>query len=180
MSVRKLTYGGLLVALAIILPSMFHMVGLGSVFLPMHIPVLFSGFVCGPVIGMLVGMMSPILSSVITGMPPLVPPIAQGMVVELALYGLLTGVLYERLRLGAYISLAGAMISGRIAYGVMGYLVLPMFGFAKTPIWAPLLGVRNFIARGSDSTCLHSAGTVADEARYQGAASGKARSAVII
>ena len=140
MSVRKLTYGGLLVALAIILPSMFHLVVLGSVFLPMHIPVLFSGFVCGPVIGMLVGMMSPILSSVITGMPPLVPPIAQGMVVELALYGLLTGVLYERLRLGAYISLAGAMISGRIAYGVMGYLVLPMFGFAKTPIWAPLLG----------------------------------------
>lgn len=140
MSPRKLTYGGLFVALAVVLPSMFHLVGLGQVFLPMHIPVLFSGFVCGPVIGMLVGIMSPILSALVTGMPPLVPPVAQAMVVELAFYGLLTGLLFERLHLGAYISLAGAMIVGRMAYGVMGYLVLPLFGIAKAPLWAPLLG----------------------------------------
>ncbi len=140
MAVRKLTYGGLSVALALALPSIFHLVGLGQVFLPMHIPVLFSGFVCGPIIGMLVGMVSPILSALMTGMPPLMPPVAQAMAVELALYGLLTGLLYEKLHLGAYISLVAAMIAGRMTYGVLGYLVLPLFGIAKTPLWAPLLG----------------------------------------
>lgn len=140
MTTRKLAYGGLFVALALALPSMFHLVGLGKVFLPMHIPVLFSGFICGPIIGALVGMVSPILSALITGMPPLMPPIAQAMVVELGLYGLLTGLLYEKLRLGAYVSLIGSMVVGRIGYGLMGYLLLPLFGIARTPLWAPLLG----------------------------------------
>lgn len=140
MTGRKLAFGGLFVALAILLPIMFHMVGLGQVFLPMHIPVLLAGFFCGPIVGMLVGMVSPILSALITGMPPLMPPVAQMMVVELALYGLLTGFLYERLHLGAYISLIGAMVGGRVAYGILGYLVLPIFGFQRIPLWAPLLG----------------------------------------
>ncbi len=140
MNARRLTYGGLFVALAVVLPSMFHLVGLGRVFLPMHIPVLFSGFVCGPVIGMLVGIVSPILSALITGMPSFMPPVAQGMVVELGFYGLITGFLYERRHLGAYISLIAAMAGGRIAYGALGYLVLPLYGIARTPLWAPLLG----------------------------------------
>jgi len=140
MSTRKLLTGGLFVALAILLPMMFHMVGLGQVFLPMHIPVLLAGFLCGPVIGALVGITSPILSTLLTGMPPLMPPIAQMMVFELAMYGLLTGFLYERLRLGVYVSLVGAMIGGRIVYGLVGYFVLPIFGFKQVPLWAPLLG----------------------------------------
>lgn len=137
---RRLMYGGMLVAVGVVLPTMFHMVGLGQVFLPMHIPVLFSGFVCGPVIGMLVGMVTPILSALLTGMPPLTPPIAQAMVVELAVYGLLTGLLYEKLHLGAYVSLIGAMFGGRVVYGAIAYAVLPMLGFTRVPLWAPLLG----------------------------------------
>ena len=140
MNIRRLTYGGLFVALALVLPSMFHMVGLGQIFLPMHIPVLFAGFVCGPVAGMLVGMVSPMLSALLTGMPPLMPPTAQAMVIELGLYGLLTGLLFERLRLGAYISLLGAMFAGRVIYGMVAWAILPMFGFPKVPVWAPLMG----------------------------------------
>lgn len=141
MATRKLAFGGLFVALAILLPTMFHAVGLGKVFLPMHIPVLLAGFFCGPIVGMLVGMISPILSAFMTGMPPLMPPVAQMMVFELGLYGLLTGLLYEKLHLGGYMSLIGAMIGGRVVYGLLGYLVLPIFGFQKVPLWAPLLGV---------------------------------------
>lgn len=138
MDVRKLIFGGFMVALAILMPMAFHAVGLGKVFLPMHIPVLLAGFFCGPLVGMLVGMLSPILSAVLTGMPPLMPPTAQMMVFELGLYGFLVGFLYERLRLGAYISLIGAMVAGRIIYGFLGFLVLPLLGFPKIPIWAPL------------------------------------------
>ncbi|MBE3518896.1 MAG: ECF transporter S component [Firmicutes bacterium] len=140
MTTRKLAFGALFIALAILLPMMFHAVGLGKVFLPMHIPVLLAGFFCGPVVGMLVGMVSPLLSAFLTGMPPLMPPVAQMMVFELALYGLLTGLLYEKLHLGGYVSLIGAMIGGRVAYGILGYLVLPLFGFEKVPLWAPLVG----------------------------------------
>ena len=140
MDARKLTHGGFFVALALVLPSMFHLVGLGQVFLPMHIPVLFAGFICGPVVGMLVGMVSPVLSALLTGMPPLTPPTAQAMVIELGLYGLLTGLLFERLHLGAYMSLIGAMFAGRVAYGAIAYAILPAFGFPRVPLWAPLLG----------------------------------------
>ena len=54
------------VAIAIVLPIFFHMTGLGSTFLPMHIPVLIAGFIVGPVYGLAVGVVSPLLSGLIT------------------------------------------------------------------------------------------------------------------
>lgn len=139
MSTRNLSRGALFVALGILLPIAFHVVGMGKVFLPMHIPVLLAGFFCGPMVGMLVGMITPLLSAVLTGMPPLMPPVAQGMVFELGLYGLLTGFLYERLRLGVYPSLLLAMAAGRVVYGFLGYLILPLFGLNQVPLLAPVL-----------------------------------------
>lgn len=47
-NVKKITVGGLLIALALVLPMAFHLTGVpqpGQVFLPMHIPVLLGGFV---------------------------------------------------------------------------------------------------------------------------------------
>ncbi|MDI6893520.1 MAG: ECF transporter S component [Bacillota bacterium] len=104
MSLRNLTRGALFVALGILLPIAFHAVGLGKVFLPMHIPVLLAGFFCSPSVGLLAGMITPLLSAVLTGMPPLAPPVAQAMVFELGIYGLLTGFLYGRMRLGERIA----------------------------------------------------------------------------
>jgi hypothetical protein len=127
------------VAIGILLPIVFHAIGLGKVFLPMHIPVLLAGFFCGPVVALLVGAVTPLLSSIWTGMPPMMPPIAQMMVFELAAYGLLAGLLYERFRLGVYPSLITAMVGGRLVYGFLGYLVLPLFGFTQVPLFAPLL-----------------------------------------
>ncbi|MEW6399617.1 MAG: ECF transporter S component [Bacillota bacterium] len=138
MSLRNLTRGALFVALGILLPIAFHAVGLGKVFLPMHIPVLLAGFFCSPSVGLLAGMITPLLSAVLTGMPPLVPPVAQAMVFELGIYGLLTGFLYGRMRLGVYPSLLVAMAAGRLVYGFLGYLVLPLFGFKQIPLLAPL------------------------------------------
>lgn len=138
MSVRKITWGALFIAIGILLPIVFHAVGLGKVFLPMHIPVLLSGFFCGPLVGMLVGLITPPLSAVLTGMPPLVPPVAQMMVFELGIYGLFTGLLYQRIRLGVYPSLVISMVAGRLVYGFLGYLVLPLFGFKPVPLLYPL------------------------------------------
>lgn len=138
MRLRDLTRGALFVALGILLPIAFHAVGLGKVFLPMHIPVLLAGFFCGPSVGLLVGMITPLLSGLLTGMPPFVPPVAQAMVFELGVYGLFTGWLYGRWRLGVYPSLLVAMVAGRLVYGFLGYLILPLFGLKRIPLLAPL------------------------------------------
>ena len=71
-SVKKIVYGGLLIAIGVILPQLFHIFGqsAGQTFLPMHIPVILAGMLIGPVWGLGVAVIVPILSSLITGMPP--------------------------------------------------------------------------------------------------------------
>ena len=63
--VKQLTLSAFFLALGLVLPFAFHSFGpqAGTVFLPMHIPVLLCGFVCGPAYGALVGMLTPLLSS---------------------------------------------------------------------------------------------------------------------
>jgi riboflavin transporter FmnP len=138
MNLRKLTMGALLVAAGIILPMMFHAVGMGKVFLPMHIPVLLAGFIVGPFMGALVGFITPLLSAVLTGMPPLMPPIAQTMMIELAVYGAATGLLHRNTKLSPAPCLVSAMAAGRIVYGLMGAFILPLFGFEKISVIYPI------------------------------------------
>ncbi|MDI7246581.1 MAG: ECF transporter S component [Bacillota bacterium] len=138
--VRGITYGAIFIALGIVFPVFFHAVGAGKVFLPMHIPVLLAGFFTGPVIGAAVGFLTPILSALLTGMPPMMPPMAQAMMAELAVYGLLSGLLYKALRQNVVVSLVAAMIGGRLVYGVLAAYLLPLFGLNRVPVLYPLTG----------------------------------------
>jgi hypothetical protein len=117
---------------------MFHTLGLGKTFLPMHIPVLLAGYYCGPVRALLVGFATPLLSAVMTGMPTLFPPTAWLMAFELAAYGALAGLLYDNARLGVIPSLLGAMFGGRAIYGLLTFLAFPLLGYDRLPIWAPI------------------------------------------
>lgn len=98
--VKQLTLSAFFLALGLVLPFAFHSFGpqAGTVFLPMHIPVLLCGFVCGPAYGALVGMLTPLLSSALTGMPPLMPT-GIAMCVELSTYGFLSGWMTKKLPL---------------------------------------------------------------------------------
>ncbi|MGL5347528.1 MAG: ECF transporter S component [Peptostreptococcaceae bacterium] len=119
---KKIVLSGLFVAFGIILPMVFHTVNLaGPIFLPMHIPVLLAGFLLGPVCGALVGVLTPVLSGLMTGMPPIVP-VMPIMAFELCAYGLITGFLFEKTK-NTYVSLIGAMISGRLFAVVGAYIV---------------------------------------------------------
>jgi predicted membrane protein len=138
---RRICWGALFIALGILLPITFHMVGMGKVFLPMHIPILLAGFFCGPAIGAMVGFITPLLSAVMTGMPPFMPPTAQIMVFELAAYGLLTGLLFNRFRLGVYPSLLLAMLAGRAVHGLVGYLIMPVFGLEFSVLYPLTYGL---------------------------------------
>ena len=126
-STKKTVFAGLCVALGVVLPLALHGVpNAGSIFLPMHIPVLLCGLVCGPWYGLACGLLTPALSSLLTGMPPAayLPP----MLCELAVYGLVSGLLIRAVHTGKkplnlYIALIGAMLAGRIVFGAMNALL---------------------------------------------------------
>ena len=136
--IKRLTITALCVALCVVLPMAFHMIpNAGSVMLPMHIPVLLCGLVCGWQYGLLCGLLGPLVSSVLTGMPP--AAILPGMMVECGMYGCVGGLMMERIRTGSlyadlYICLPVAMVAGRVISGVVKALILtPGLGFAA---WA--------------------------------------------
>ena len=134
---EKIAVTGMLLALGILLPfATSHGFGIpGTVLLPMHIPVLLCGFVCGPVYGGVCGLVLPVLNSFLTGMPTMYPmmPIMAG---ELLTYGVVSGLLYRKTKLkkvkfGIYPALLGAMVSGRVVYGLIFQLLLLVSGQLK-------------------------------------------------
>lgn len=122
---KKLTAGAVMLAFGIILPQLFHLTGIpqaGEIFLPMHIPVLLAGFIIGGEYGFAIGALTPIISHFITGMPG--TPRLPFMIGELAVYGLVSGILYHKTRLGekklgGLITLVASMIAGRLFYAAM-------------------------------------------------------------
>ncbi len=119
---QQLVKAAMIIALGLIIPQAFHSVkNAGSVFLPMHIPVLLAGFFVDPVLALCVGILTPILSFLFTGMPPF--PILYVMIIELGTYGLVTAIAYNKFKFNLYVSLLSGMICGRIM-SIMGNLII--------------------------------------------------------
>lgn len=132
---KKLTLSALFLALGLVMPFLTMQIPeVGSMLLPMHIPVLICGFVCGPSWGLIVGFLTPLLRSVTFGMPPMMPT-AVCMAFELATYGLVAGLLYGKLKknvVNTYVSLVGAMLAGRVVWAVVALVVYTAMGSAFT------------------------------------------------
>jgi len=134
---RFISLTGLLLATGVIFPFIFHQFGIaGRIFLPMHVPVFLAGLILGPWAGLLVGALSPGLSAVMTGMPP--AALAIPMTPELAIYGLVSGLLFRGTRTSLYISLLGAMILGRMVWIPMAIFIAPLLGFADRTLTVAL------------------------------------------
>ncbi len=137
----RLVLSALFLALGFVLPFLTGQIPqVGSMLLPMHLPALVCGFVCGWPWGLAVGFVMPIARSFFFGMPPLVPT-ALAMAFELAGYGAAAGLLYERLPRKvwrAYGALIGAMLAGRVAWGLASwaiYALLTPNSFALATFW---------------------------------------------
>ena len=132
---KKLTLSALFLALGLVMPFMTMQIPeIGSMLLPMHIPVMICGFVCGWKYGLVVGCITPLLRSMVFGMPYMMPT-AVGMAFELATYGAVAGLLYyalKKTKFRTYLSLLGAMITGRIVWGVVSIAIYQMMGAAFT------------------------------------------------
>ncbi|HAE91967.1 ECF transporter S component [Tissierella praeacuta] len=142
---RKLVIAGVLLAIGIIVPTIFHTTGIpGNVFLPMHIPVLIGGFLLPPYLALILGMLTPILNSLITGMPKLFP-MTVIMIFELGIYGLVTSILYRKLKMPSVISLIVSMISGRIMAGFVVFILAAFFEVKMDPMFFIIGGVTTAI-----------------------------------
>lgn len=124
MKSMRLTFGAMCLALAILLPQVFHVFGMqqaGTLFLPMHLPVLLGGMLLGPVYGLFLGFFAPLISMVLTSMPGAQRVVF--MMIELAAYGAFSGLAYHQLKLkdkplGALYALIIAMVAGRIVNAI--------------------------------------------------------------
>ena len=139
-STKKQVLPALFLALAYLLPFLTGQIPeIGSMLLPMHLPVLICGFVCGWPYGLAVGFAAPLLRSFTLGMPPPFPT-AVAMAFELAAYGVITGICYKKLpkkTLFLYVDLLAAMIGGRIVWGAAMMICLGIKGGAFT--WSAFL-----------------------------------------
>lgn len=133
-NVKDLTLAAMFLALGIILPFFTGQIQLiGTMLLPMHIPVLLCGLICGWKYGGIIGFITPILRGALFGMPPFYPT-GIAMAFELMTYGIVIGVLYKlspwKCVKALYRALIGAMLMGRVIWGIVMILLLGFGNFS--------------------------------------------------
>ena len=133
--IHRMVFAAVCLALAMVLPFLTGQVPkFGSMLCPMHIPVLLAGFLCGPWWAAAVGVVAPALRYMLFGMPPLLP-VGAAMSAELLAYGLAVGLLYRVLpkkNRSVYTALIGAMLAGRVVWGIVGKLIYSAMGIDFT------------------------------------------------
>lgn len=138
----KLSLSSLFLAAAYVLPFITGQIQqIGNMLCPMHIPVLLCGFLCGAPWGAAVGFIAPLLRSLTLGMPVFFPNTVS-MAFELCIYGFMTGLLYKlfpKKKLYIYASLLISMISGRLVWGFVQFILLG-FNTSEFPFSAFLAG----------------------------------------
>jgi thiamine transporter ThiT len=137
MTTKNLALSAMFLALGLVLPFLTgQLPQMGTMLLPMHLPVLLCGMFSGWEYGAAVGLILPLLRSVLFGMPPIFPT-AVAMTFELAAYGAFAGLLYRKLSkttVNLYVSLILAMLLGRAVWGVASFLLYSLF---LTDIFTP-------------------------------------------
>ncbi len=130
--ITRIVFSAMFLALAYVMPFLTAQIpDIGNALLPMHLPVLLCGYICGAPWGLIVGITAPLLRSLTIGMPVLFPR-AIAMAFELGTYGFLTGITYKLLpkkKPYIYLSLLISMIAGRLIWGLAQLILL---GFNTT------------------------------------------------
>lgn len=130
---RNMILAAMMLALSWLMPFLAALnPTIAKIISPMHIPIFLCGFLCDLPWSPIVGFAAPLLRSLTTGMPALYPN-ALAMSFELATYGLVTTLLIRMLPdrpLSVYLSLIGAMLAGRLVWGVAS---LALYGLGGTP-----------------------------------------------
>ena len=129
---KKLTLSAMFLAIGMLLPFLTGQIPqIGNMMLPMHIPVLLCGLICGWQYGAVLGFILPLVRYLVFGMPVLFPT-GTAMAFELMTYGLVIGLIYSFSRwkciISLYRALIGAMIAGRIVWAAAQMILLGVSG----------------------------------------------------
>ncbi len=124
----NLVLAAMFLSLCMVLPFLTGQIKeIGNMLLPMHIPVMLCGLICGWQYGALVGAVAPLMRSAIFGMPAMFPN-AFAMAFELATYGFVIGYMFSHARWkcikSLYRCLIIAMLSGRVVWGIVQMCIL--------------------------------------------------------
>ncbi len=120
-------------SLGIVLPFFTGQIPeIGSMLLPMHIPVFLCAFVCGAKYSAPMAFALPLIRAILFGRPNLYPE-AVAIAFELCAYAILTSLIYERMKncrsmTAVYTALIASMIGGRIVRGSVQMLLLRFIG----------------------------------------------------
>ncbi len=129
---RFMVISAVMGALGLALPIVFHMVGLGSKFLPMLIPLLLNGFLVPWNWAALTGALVPLASALLTGMPPLYPPVAVVMSVEAGLMAAVASGVYRSTRPRLWPAMVAAVAIDRVASFTLTWMVARSLGLPPT------------------------------------------------
>ena len=131
--IKNMTLAAMFLAIGLFLPFLTGQIPqFGNMMLPMHIPVILCGLICGWKYGLMIGFILPGFRFLLFGSPPFLAPFPVGlaMTFELATYGFLTGFLYQRSRwqclIALYRAMITAMVAGRIVWGAVMFLLVPL------------------------------------------------------
>ena len=124
----NLVLSAMFLALALTLPFLTGQIKeIGNMLLPMHLPVMLCGLVCGWQYGLIIGFIAPLMRSALFAMPVMFPS-AISMAFELATYGFVIGILFQKSRWkcikSLYRCLTLSMISGRVVWGIVQCILL--------------------------------------------------------
>lgn len=129
---KNLTLSAMFLAIGMVLPFLTGQIPeVGNMMLPMHIPVLLCGLICGWQYGAVLGFVLPLIRYFVFGMPVLFPT-GTAMAFELMTYGLVIGFVYSVSRwkciISLYRALIAAMIAGRIVWAAAQMILLGVSG----------------------------------------------------
>ena len=138
MTTKQIIYTALFASIGIVLPQTFHLIGgtaLGTILLPMHLPVFIGAMLLGPLSGVVIALVS-LTIGVMIGMPPM--PIAIFMAFEMITYALVAGYLYNKRNLNIFVSLVIAKLSGMTISLIAINIAIILFSLALPPIFGTI------------------------------------------
>ena len=117
---RNIVFTIIAIGFGITFPRVFHLVGLGSVFLPMFLPVVILALVASPFYLLSVAIITPLLSTALFGMPGLMTSCM--MIVQLSIIGITIGLLKSK-NIHSWIAIPSSILIERVLSLGAGYAI---------------------------------------------------------
>lgn len=129
---KNITLTALFLGLGIVLPMFIGQIPqIGSMLLPMHIPVFLCAFICGWKYSVPMAFILPLIRSILFSRPNMYPE-AIAIAFELSSYAFVAGFIYNRSKgkniKTVYGCLLTAMVTGRIIRGIVQLVLLRIIG----------------------------------------------------